>query len=54
MIENDKWISIGEIVAPQGLRGNIRLNLAATFLKGLPTQENDGFKKITNYPLKSN
>ncbi|WP_413678706.1 ribosome maturation factor RimM [Prochlorococcus sp. MIT 0916] len=31
MIENDKWISIGEIVAPQGLRGNIRVKPSSDF-----------------------
>ena len=31
MIEKEKWISIGEIVAPQGLRGDIRLKPSSDF-----------------------
>ena len=31
MIEKDKWMSIGEIVAPQGLRGDIRLRPSSEF-----------------------
>ena len=31
MIEKDKWISIGEIVAPQGLRGDIRIKPSSDF-----------------------
>ena len=31
MIEKDKWMSIGEIVAPQGLRGDIRLKPNSDF-----------------------
>ena len=31
MIEKDKWISIGEIVAPQGLRGDIRIKPCSEF-----------------------
>ena len=31
MIEKDKWMSIGEIVAPQGLRGDIRLKPSSDF-----------------------
>ena len=31
MIEKDKWMSIGEIVAPQGLRGDIRIKPSSEF-----------------------
>ena len=31
MIEKDKWMSIGEIVAPQGLRGDIRIKPSSDF-----------------------
>ena len=31
MIEKDKWISIGEFVAPQGLRGDIRIKPNSEF-----------------------
>ena len=31
MLEKDKWISIGEIVAPQGLRGDIRIKPCSDF-----------------------
>ncbi len=31
MIEKDKWMSIGEIVAPQGLRGDIRIKPSTDF-----------------------
>ena len=31
MIEKDKWMSIGEIVAPQGLKGDIRINPFSDF-----------------------
>ena len=31
MIEKDKWMSIGEIVAPQGLRGDIRIKPCSEF-----------------------
>ena len=31
MIEKDKWMSIGEIVAPQGLRGDIRIKPRSEF-----------------------
>ena len=31
MIEKDKWISIGKIVAPQGLRGDIRVKPSSDF-----------------------
>ena len=31
MIEKDKWMSIGEIVAPQGLKGHIRLKPNSDF-----------------------
>ena len=31
MKEKDKWMSIGEIVAPQGLKGNIRIKSISDF-----------------------
>ena len=31
MFEKDKWMSIGEIVAPQGLRGDIRIKPSSDF-----------------------
>ena len=31
MIEKEKWMSIGEIVAPQGLKGDIRLKPSSDF-----------------------
>ena len=31
MIEKDKWMSIGEIVAPQGLKGDIRIKPSSDF-----------------------
>lgn len=31
MIDKDKWMTIGEIVAPQGLRGEIRLKPSSDF-----------------------
>ena len=31
MIEQDKWMSIGEFVAPQGLKGDIRLKPSSDF-----------------------
>ena len=31
MIEKDKWITIGELVAPQGLKGDIRINPSSDF-----------------------
>ena len=31
MIEKDKWMSIGEIVAPQGLQGDIRIKPSSDF-----------------------
>ena len=31
MIEKNKWMSIGEIVAPQGLKGDIRINPFSDF-----------------------
>ena len=31
MFEKDKWMSIGEIVAPQGLKGDIRLKPSSDF-----------------------
>ena len=31
MIETDKWMSIGEIVAPQGLRGDLRIKPSSDF-----------------------
>ena len=31
MIEKDKWMPIGEIVAPQGLRGDIRIKPSSDF-----------------------
>ncbi len=31
MIEKDKWMSIGEIIAPQGLRGDIRIKPSSDF-----------------------
>ncbi len=31
MVEKDKWMSIGEIVAPQGLKGAIRLKPSSDF-----------------------
>ena len=31
MIEKDKWMSIGEIVAPQGLKGDIRIKPRSDF-----------------------
>ena len=31
MIDKDKWMSIGEIIAPQGLKGNIRIKPNSDF-----------------------
>ena len=31
MKKKDKWISIGEIVAPQGLKGDIRIKPSSEF-----------------------
>ena len=31
MIDKDKWMSIGEIVAPQGLRGEVRIKPSSDF-----------------------
>ena len=31
MIEKNKWMSIGEIVAPQGLKGDIRIKPYSDF-----------------------
>ena len=31
MIEKDKWMSIGEIVAPQGLKGDVRIKPSSDF-----------------------
>ena len=31
MFEKDKWMSIGEIVAPQGLRGDLRIKPSSDF-----------------------
>ena len=31
MIETDRWMLIGEIVAPQGLRGDVRINPSSEF-----------------------
>ena len=31
MIETDKWMSIGQIVAPQGLKGDIRIKPSSDF-----------------------
>ena len=31
MIEKNRWMSIGEIVAPQGLRGDIRIKPSSDF-----------------------
>ena len=31
MFEKDKWMSIGEIVAPQGLKGDIRIKPSSDF-----------------------
>ena len=33
MFEKDKWMSIGEIVAPQGLRGDLRIKPSSDFPK---------------------
>ena len=52
MIEKDIWMSIGEIVAPQGLKGDIRIKPSSDFPERFTNQANDGFKKVTNFLLK--
>ena len=50
MIENDKWMSIGEIVAPQGLRGDIRIKPTSDFPERFTRPGKRWIQKTNEFP----
>ena len=51
MIEKDKWMSIGEIVAPQGLRGDIRIKPCSDFPERFTNPGKRWIQKTNELPI---
>ena len=54
MIEKDKWMSIGEIVAPQGLRGDIRIKPSSEFPERFTKPGKRWIQKTNELPTEIN
>ncbi len=52
MIEKDKWMTIGEIVAPQGLRGDIRIKPNSDFPERFTKPGTRWIQKTNELPTK--
>ena len=50
MIEKDKWMSIGEIVAPQGLKGDIRIKPSSEFPERFTKPGKRWIQKTNEFP----
>ena len=50
MFEKDKWMTIGEIVAPQGLRGDIRIKPSSDFPERFTTPGKRWIQKANELP----
>ena len=51
MLEKDKWMSIGEIVAPQGLRGDIRIKPSSDFPERFTKPGKRWIQKGNEFPI---
>ena len=54
MIEKDKWMSIGEIVAPQGLSGDIRIKPCSDFTERFTKPGKRWIQKTNELPTEIN
>ena len=54
MIETDKWMLIGEIVAPQGLRGDVRINPSSEFPERFTKPGKRWIQKTNELPTEIN
>ena len=54
MIEKDKWMSIGEIVAPQGLKGDIRIKPSSEFSERFTKPGKRWIQKTNELPTEIN
>ena len=54
MIEKDKWMSIGEIVAPQGLKGDIRIKPSSDFPERFTKPGKRWIQESTELPTEVN
>jgi len=54
MIEKDKWMSIGEIVAPQGLKGDIRIKPSSEFPERFTKPGKRWIQKTNELPTEIN
>ena len=54
MIEKDKWMSIGEIVAPQGLKGDIRIKPSSEFPERFTKPGKRWIQKTNEFPTEIN
>ena len=54
MIEKDKWMSIGEIVAPQGLKGDIRIKPSSDFPERFTKPGKRWIQKTNELPTEIN
>ena len=50
MIEEDKWMSIGEIVSPQGLRGDVRIKPSSDFPERFTKPGKRWIQKTNEFP----
>tara|TARA_B100000700_G_scaffold260573_1_gene296082 strand:- start:85 stop:615 length:531 start_codon:yes stop_codon:yes gene_type:complete len=51
MIEKEKWMAIGEIVAPQGLKGDIRIKPSSDFEERFTKSGKRWIQKANDYPI---
>ena len=54
MIEEDKWMTIGEIVAPQGLKGDIRIKPFSDFPERFTEPGKRWIQKTNEFPTEIN
>ena len=54
MIEKDKWMSIGEIVAPHGLKGDIRIKPSSDFPERFTSPGKRWIQKTNELPTEIN
>jgi len=54
MFEKDKWMSIGEIVAPQGLRGDLRIKPSSDFPERFTKPGKRWIQKNNEFPTEIN
>lgn len=54
MIEKDKWMSIGQIVAPQGLKGDIRIKPSSEFPERFTKPGKRWIQKTNELPTEIN